>query len=188
MRAGLTRFAIPAAIARAIFLAEQACQFLQLFLGGSGMSQVANYRVTNPSEHHMAKPTRTILFLAVDVARAQVAASAFTAASTRLGLSWTAQAHELVSPIDPILPQDVAAVVAIDLPDFVLPEGGIRLERIVSAPDLEQSVNGLIARLLGGSDSPQSKKPSLPTPSPSKKIHTVKVSRETAGRRGRGLR
>ncbi|HEV3437889.1 MAG TPA: hypothetical protein VG122_11045 [Gemmata sp.] len=133
----------------------------------------------------MAKPTRTILFLAAEVTRARAAASAFTKASTRLGLSWTVQAQEVVNSLDLGLQKDLT-VVAIDLPDFALPDGGVRLERMASTPDVEQAVNGLIARLLGGSDAPLVQKPPPPPPPP-KKVHTVKVSRETAGRRGKGV-
>ncbi|MBX9580664.1 MAG: translation initiation factor, partial [Gemmataceae bacterium] len=46
-----------------------------------------------------------------------------------------------------------------------------------------EAVNGLVARLLGGrvvADAPTS-------PPPPKKVHTVRVGRETAGRRGKGV-
>ncbi|MBN9122902.1 MAG: stress response translation initiation inhibitor YciH [Planctomycetes bacterium] len=46
-------------------------------------------------------------------------------------------------------------------------------------------MNGLIARLLGGSDAPLPPKP--PPPPPPKKVHTVKLGRETAGRKGKGV-
>jgi translation initiation factor 1 len=105
--------------------------------------------------------------------------------SLRQALAWvTVQAQEVVNSLDLGLQKDLT-VVAVDLPDFALPDGGVRLERIASTPDVEQAVNGLIARLLGGSDAPLVQKP--PPPPPPKKAHTVKVSRETAGRRGKGV-
>jgi translation initiation factor 1 len=51
--------------------------------------------------------------------------------------------------------------------------------------DPNDAVNGLIARLLGGSDAPLPPPP--PPPAPPKKVHTVKLGRETAGRKGKGV-
>jgi predicted translation initiation factor SUI1 len=48
-------------------------------------------------------------------------------------------------------------------------------------------VNGLIARLLGGSDAPPPPQSAPPAPAPPRKVHTVKLSRETAGRKGKGV-
>lgn len=134
----------------------------------------------------MAKPTKKILFLAPDAQRTQAAASAFSSASTRLGLSWSVEAREFVGSFDTDLLNDLSVVAVVDLPDFTLPGGNVRLEKLTSTPSVEQAVNGLIARLLGGGgEAPAIQKPS-PTPVP-KKVHTVKVSRETAGRRGKGV-
>ena len=133
----------------------------------------------------MAKPTRTVLFLASEAKLAESAESAFSIASNRLGLGWSTQTRQFAGLIDPIALEGIAVVVAIDLPGCNLLAANLRLEHISSTPDLDQAVNGLIARLLGGSDAPAIAKP--PPPPAPKKIHTVKVSRETAGRRGKGV-
>jgi protein-tyrosine phosphatase len=60
-------------------------------------------------------------------------------------------------------------------------------------PLIEREVMGLVARLLGGSDSPESQPTEAPAPEqlvarePARKPVTVKVGRETAGRRGKGV-
>jgi predicted translation initiation factor SUI1 len=133
----------------------------------------------------MPAPTKTILFTAANSTQAQEAAKAFSSASSRLGLSWGVTAHEYTRDFNPGLLKGFAVVVPIDLPDFAVVEGSTRLERITAAPNIEQAINGLIARLLGGSEIAPSQKP--PTPPPPKKVHTAKVSRETAGRKGKGV-
>lgn len=52
-------------------------------------------------------------------------------------------------------------------------------------PSIEEEVNGLVARLLGGGvrEIPAPK----PKPEPPKKVLTLKVGRETKGRRGKGV-
>ncbi len=133
----------------------------------------------------MAKPTRTILFLAPELSRAQTAANLFAAASGRLGLSWLVQSKQHKGPSELLVVEGVSVVVAIDVPELSLPTEGSRLERMTAPPDLSAAINSLIARLLGGNDAPQSPKP--PPPPPPKKVHTVKVSRETSGRKGKGV-
>jgi translation initiation factor 1 len=134
----------------------------------------------------MAKSPRTILFLAPEENRAQNVAAVFLAHCKRLGLAWVAQSKGYGGSPDALPLDGVSVLVAVDLPDFATTEiPSIRLERLTISSDIEQAVNGLIARLLGGSDAPVPAKP--PSPSPPKKIHTVKVSRETAGRRGKGV-
>jgi predicted translation initiation factor SUI1 len=60
------------------------------------------------------------------------------------------------------------------------------------APGLiEREVMGLVARILGGGERPEGPLPPIPTqavpPEPARKAMTVKVGRETAGRRGKGV-
>jgi predicted translation initiation factor SUI1 len=60
-------------------------------------------------------------------------------------------------------------------------------------PLIEREVMGLVARILGGGERQESQTPAAPIPErpaakePTKKPVTVKVGRETAGRRGRGV-
>jgi translation initiation factor 1 len=133
----------------------------------------------------MAKAPRTILFLAKEESRARNVADAFLASCQSLGLLWIAQAKGFVGSLDAQFLNGVTLLVAVDLPELTQPNDPIKLERISTSPDLDRAVSGLIARLLGGSDSPVPDKP--PPPQPPKKIHTVKVSRETAGRKGKGV-
>jgi predicted translation initiation factor SUI1 len=122
----------------------------------------------------MAKSKRTVLFLSADTAGAGAAVAAFNTAAGRLGLPWLGASTgdlttaEVVVPLDGTPPENYTG----------------RVERW-SGGDPNDAVNGLIARLLGGSDEPLPPKP--PPPAPPKKVHTVKLSRETAGRKGKGV-
>lgn len=96
-------------------------------------------------------------------AGAAAAAATFQQVAGRLGLPW-------------------AARTACDAPD-------VTVECDATTPaEIEAQVNGLVARLLGGRVVTDAE---LPPPAakkePPKKVHTVKVSRETAGRRGKGV-
>jgi translation initiation factor 1 len=133
----------------------------------------------------MAKAPRTVLFLAKEESLARIVADAFLASCQRLGLPWIAQVKGFVGSLDAHILDGVTVLVAVDLPELTQPNESVRLERISTSPNLDQAVNGLMARLLGGSDAPVPDKP--PPPPPPKKIHTVKVSRETAGRKGKGV-
>jgi predicted translation initiation factor SUI1 len=132
----------------------------------------------------MAKAQKVIVFVAADAARAKAAETAFSTAASRLGLSWSPQSRSYDGLTAETL-SGVAALVAVELPDFVLPGWTGRLERVTSS-DLELEVNKLLARLLGGNDQAVVSPPPAPPPAP-KKVHTVKLSRETAGRRGKGV-
>jgi predicted translation initiation factor SUI1 len=77
----------------------------------------------------------------------------------------------------------VAVIVCLDQASFSIKDWPGRVERFHSR-DVDLEVNKLLARLLGGND--QATIPPPPS-APPKKIHTVKLSRETAGRRGRGV-
>jgi predicted translation initiation factor SUI1 len=119
------------------------------------------------------------MFAAVDPAHASTAAAAFSAAAGRVGLPWLVRSGSYTD-----FRGDVSVIVCVDQASLCIQdwEGGI--ERFRTA-DIETEVNKLLARLLGGSDhAPQ------PSPLPSKearKASTVKLSRETAGRRGKGV-
>lgn len=126
----------------------------------------------------MVHPQRTILFAAVDPAKARAAADTFSAAAGRVGLAWEVRAGTYSEPLG-----GVAVIVCIDEASFGIKDCEGRVERFRSA-DLDGEVNKLIARLLGGSDNAVSPPPPA---APPKKVHTVKVSRETAGRRGKGV-
>jgi predicted translation initiation factor SUI1 len=58
---------------------------------------------------------------------------------------------------------------------------------------IEREVMGLVARILGGGERPEHQLTEAPAPErpatkdPARKPHTVKVGRETAGRRGKGV-
>lgn len=129
----------------------------------------------------MAKPTRTILFVAADEAKARAAADAFSAAAGRLGLPWAVRASG-VPVTDPT--EGVTVAVAVELPNLSLPGWSGWVEGLSTSPDLGHEVNKLLARLLGGKDDAVSPPPAPPPP---KKVHTVKLSRETAGRKGKGV-
>jgi predicted translation initiation factor SUI1 len=129
----------------------------------------------------MAKSKRVVLFLSADAASANAAAAAFNSAAARLGLPWagatgTAPGAEVVVPLDGPAPEGTPGTGGEGL--------SARVEKWAGGnPD--DAVNGLIARLLGGSDEPLPPKP--PPPPPPKKVHTVKLGRETAGRKGKGV-
>ena len=121
----------------------------------------------------MAKAKRTVLFTSPDAATA-AAAAAFNTAAGRLGLPWFGTptgepaTAEVLVPLDGLPPAELTG----------------RMERWPGGEPAD-AVNGLIARLLGGSDAPLPPKPSPPPPP--KKVHTVKLGRETAGRKGKGV-
>jgi len=127
----------------------------------------------------MARDSSTILFAAVDPATARAAATAFSVASGRLGLAWEVRSGSYAD-----FRGDVAAIVCVDQASFGIKDWEGRVERFQTR-DIENEVNKLLARLLGGND--DASPPPPPPPAPPKKVHTIKVSRETAGRRGKGV-
>jgi predicted translation initiation factor SUI1 len=129
----------------------------------------------------MPKRTRTILFVAPDAVEAKAAADTFSASAACLGLSWSVRSTGAPVP----LLGGVSVLVVWDELSFDSKDWEGRVERFPRG-DLEQEVNALLARLLGGDDKAVVPPPTVPTPLP-KKVHTVKVSRETAGRKGKGV-
>lgn len=128
----------------------------------------------------MAKVSfRTALFVGTDGAKAAAAIAAFDAAAARLGMPWrgTATAPPALAGVEVVVPLDGAA-----------PEGWTgRVEKWNGTLTPDAAAAGLIARLLGGSDKEPAPKPASATPPAPKKVHTVKLSRETAGRKGKGV-
>ncbi len=132
----------------------------------------------------MAKSQRIIQFLAPSAEAAKAAAAAFVAAAGRLGMSWSVQwsgAEDFYS-LGGVSVLVVWKELSFDIKDW---EG--RIEQWPGG-ESEAAVNRLIARLLGGSDAELPPRPASAAPTaPPKKVHTVKLSRETAGRRGKGV-
>ncbi|QJW92756.1 translation initiation factor [Frigoriglobus tundricola] len=133
--------------------------------------------MTIPTLSCMAKAKRIIRFQSASAATAGAAAVAFNTAAGRLGLPWTGvtsgdlASAEVLVPLDGPAPADWTG----------------RVEKWAGG-DPNDAVNGLIARLLGGSDEPLPPKPASASPPPApKKVYTVKLGRETAGRKGKGV-
>ncbi|AWM42423.1 stress response translation initiation inhibitor YciH [Gemmata obscuriglobus] len=83
-------------------------------------------------------------------------------------------------------PPALAGVEVVVPLDGAAPDGWTgRVEKWNGALAPDAAAAGLIARLLGGTD--QEPKPKPAPPPPPKKVHTVKLSRETAGRKGKGV-
>jgi translation initiation factor 1 len=132
----------------------------------------------------MAKPQKVILFLAPDAAEAKAAEVAFAAAASRLGMSWEVRSSAAGEPYSF---GDVSVLVVWKEHSFEIKDWEGRVEHWSPGGDLDQRVNKLVARLLGGRDDAPDSPPGLPKPATPKKVHTVKLSRETAGRRGKGV-
>jgi translation initiation factor 1 len=122
----------------------------------------------------VAKPKRIVLFLSANAAAASAAVAALNAAAGRLGLPWLGTASGEPATAEVVVPLDGAP-----------PEGFAGRVEKWAGGDPNDAVNGLIARLLGGSDAPLPPPP--PPPAAPKKVHTVKLGRETAGRKGKGV-
>lgn len=130
----------------------------------------------------MAKAAfRVALFTSADPATVAVAVAAFDAAAGRLGMPWRGA---VTAP-----PDLVGVQVVVTLGDAAVPDGWTgRVEKWNAALAPDAAAAGLIARLLGGTDAEPPPKPaSASPPPPPKKVHTVKLSRETAGRKGKGV-
>ncbi len=101
------------------------------------------------------------------------AAAAFGQVAARLGLPW-------VGRVGASADEPVAVVTFAPDPRYPAAE-------LWTATDLDAQINGLVARLLGGRVVTDAELPRPVKKEPPKKVHTVKVSRETAGRRGKGV-
>lgn len=134
---------------------------------------------------------KTILFLdSPDGERARDAAVAFLAVATKMRLPWQAVARTTADIADADWVMAVRVVCVNDAcKPWVAEHCPERLETIEWWPAsavIADEIGGLIARLLGGGTRPVPPPAALPAPKPAKKI-TVKLGRETAGRRGKGV-
>jgi predicted translation initiation factor SUI1 len=148
---------------------------------------------------------KTVLFLGSrNRTRGPAAVRTFNAAAARMGLPWAATSRGLAADAtDPATTADLAAAARVVLLDrgehepilrSRFPEwtGPVEGWDIPSGPGaaaaVEAAVNALIARLLGGTDRPAVPPPAPPKPTaPKPPAKPVKVGRETAGRRGKGV-
>lgn len=144
---------------------------------------------------------KTVLFLGTTEtdARSRAAESAFNRVAARMGLPWRAATRGLMGDA-PITADDLAAAaarVAVNRADHEpllrdrFPEWAEKIEywqlAVAEVAHVEQNVAALVARLLGGKAEPDAPPPSPAKPEPPKKPRVVKLSRETAGRRGKGV-
>jgi predicted translation initiation factor SUI1 len=126
----------------------------------------------------MARQQKAVLFIdAGSGERGRAAEAEFNATAARLGLPWVARTSSTSGPAD----------VAIGFE----PTAGVEVWDVPTGPELNaaisREVSKLIARLLGGRVVADEPKPAAPVKEPPKKVHTVRVGRETAGRRGKGV-
>ena len=129
--------------------------------------------------------------------RARAAEAAFLAVAQRMGLSWSAIAADASTvALDDVNSATLIVLVnRSEMEAFAklrFPDIGDRLVLWELAPrteptQVERSVSNLIARLLGGRPAADVPDPPSPRPAVPKKLGTVKLSKETAGRRGKGV-
>jgi len=132
----------------------------------------------------MATRPKRVLFLTQPNDLGERAALAFAAVAGRMGLPWPSSAK----PQADVRLEEVAAAgfVIAFAPVDRFPEFAERLEVWPNDPArLDAEINDLVSRLFTGrarSDVPPPEPPAAP-----RKLATVKVGRETAGRRGKGV-
>ncbi|MBX9624811.1 MAG: translation initiation factor [Gemmataceae bacterium] len=140
----------------------------------------------------MAKAGRkVVLFLDAGAAdRGRAAAAEFAAVAGRLGLPWDARVVA-VDGTPGVTEADVttaSVLIGCDrgrVDPALAAYPAATVEYWDAAASTGEAVAGLVARLLGGRVVADAPKP-VPPPPP-KKAHTVRVGRETAGRRGKGV-
>ena len=147
----------------------------------------------------MAKTAqKVVLFLdSAPAERGRAAEAEFNATATNLGLPWQARCV-VVGESAPLL-EGAAVVILLDpakresltprAPDLPAIETWTPASGSDWRAAISRDVSGLVARLLGGrvvADPPLSP-PATPAKGPKPKAHTVRVGRETAGRRGKGV-
>jgi translation initiation factor 1 len=146
---------------------------------------------------------KTVLFLgAGNDSGGRLAEGLFNAVAGRMGLPWRAGSPAQVT-LNVLEAADRVIALGRDDPlpllrkQFPTWAGAVELWNVDDAPEaparIEREVMGLVARILGGSDRPDPPAPE-PTPAsagkaaaPRGKPIVVKVGRETAGRRGKGV-
>ncbi len=140
-----------------------------------------------------AAAARIILFIGTDGTE-QSAAQLFEAVAHTFGLPWTVLARTAGLTTGTLSGDDLTrATIAIGINQGQLapilaqcvPDAAHRVE--YWAPEcVEREVPDLVARLLGGKRADEAPIPP-PPPVPTRKPATVRVGRETAGRRGKGV-
>jgi translation initiation factor 1 len=105
---------------------------------------------------------------------AAAAAAAFRAVAGRFGSPWEPRVNDAGGA------EPVAVVAFAADPRYPAAE-------VWPATGLDGQVNGLVARLLGGRVVTDAELPKPVKKEPPTKVHTVKLSRETAGRKGKGV-
>lgn len=133
----------------------------------------------------MTRPKR-VLFLTQPSDLGERAATTFAAVAGRMGLPWPSSVKSLT---DATL-DDVAAAgfVIAFAPVDRFPEFAERVEVWPNdAARLDAEVNDLVSRLFTGKTRSDTPPPEPPPPPAPRKLGTVKVGRETAGRRGKGV-
>jgi predicted translation initiation factor SUI1 len=141
----------------------------------------------------MSQPAgRVGLFIGADGAE-RSAAERFASVARTFGLPWSADQRSLAGPGEPLTAADLErSAVAVGIGRGRL--APLLAERFPDAarvefwePEaVEREVMNLVARLLGGKRSDDAAPPPTPEP-PTRKAATVRVGRETAGRRGKGV-
>ena len=126
---------------------------------------------------------RVILFYATTAEAAKQAAAAFSAITQKLGMAWEVRSAGVNE--GPLLGDVNALVVWKELSFGIKDWPG----KLVDWPggEVESAASKIVARLMGGSDGPESPDPPAGLPLPKKPAHTVKLGRETAGRHGKGV-
>ena len=138
---------------------------------------------------------RVVLFIGTDGAE-RSAAKRFESVARTFGLSWSALPRTLDAVTgEPLTTADLepaAVMIGIGRSQVApvmtdrFPDAAARVE--YWKPDaVEREVMNLVARLLGGRRSDDAAPSPTPEPSPPRKPATVRVGRETAGRRGKGV-
>ena len=135
--------------------------------------------------------TKTLLFLdAPDGERARASVTAFQAMAGTMRLPWQAVARTTANIADADWAMATRMICVNDAcKPWVTEHCPERLETIEWWPAsavIADEIGGWIARLLGGGTRPVTPLVAVPAAKPAKKM-TVKLGRETAGRRGKGV-
>jgi predicted translation initiation factor SUI1 len=127
-----------------------------------------------------ARKKKCVLILDGGDGVGEAAATQFNAVAGKLGLAFEAATE---TPGD----DPPAAMIAVNgspldgAEHWTIPNGS------EANAAIEREVSGLIARLLGGRTVADAPAPAKPVSEKPKKVHTVRVGRETAGRHGKGV-
>ena len=136
-------------------------------------------------------PRKAILFLDVEPgSRAAEATRQFNEVAAKLGLPFQARVQLLPIPADVKVDERTLAMIAMNRADCEVSLDSLEFWDIPKAVDpslIEREISKLVARLLGGRVVADDALSTRPKKEPPKKVHTAKVGRETAGRRGKGV-